>query len=61
MKKRFLVNDDAASLWDELEENESIRILGGTSSISAISENDSLTSATDIDKDNTVTVWSKSF
>lgn len=30
MKKRFLVNDDAASLWDEFEENESIEIVGVT-------------------------------
>lgn len=59
MKKRFLVNDDAASLWDEFEENESIEIVGGTSSVADTSGN--MSSASDIDKDHTVTIWSKSF
>lgn len=57
MKKRFLVNDDAVSLWDEFEESESIKIVGGTSQVSENDEN--LSSATDIDKDHTVTVWKK--
>ena len=51
MKKRFLTNDDAASLWNEFE--------GGTSSMAESSEENSI--ETDITKDCTVTIWTKSF
>ena len=58
MKKRFLVNDDAESLWDEFEENESIEIVGGASPVA--DTDDEMSSATDLDKDHTVTIWGKS-
>ncbi|OYP59323.1 hypothetical protein [Prevotella sp. P3-122] len=60
MKKRFLVNDDAASLWNEFEDSESIKVVGGVSPVVA-NEDNNLSSATNIDKDHTVTIWSKSF
>lgn len=59
MKKRILVNDDAASLWDELQESESIEIVGGTLPVTENSDSNTLVS--DLDKDHTVTIWSKSF
>lgn len=57
MKKRFLVNDDAASLWDEFEENKSIEVVGGTSPVAVTSDS----TPSDIFNDHTVTLWSKSF
>lgn len=59
MKKRFLTNDDAASLWNEFEESEAIQIVGGTSSMAESGEENSI--ETDITKDCTVTIWTKSF
>ena len=53
MKKRFLVNDDAASLWNEFEDSESIKVVGGVSPVVA-NEDNNLSSATNIDKDHTV-------
>lgn len=59
MKKRFLANDNAASLWNEFEENEAIQIVGGTSSVSSYSEEETIKS--DLNEDCTITIWSKSF
>lgn len=57
MKKRFLVNNDAVSLWEAFEESESIKIVGGISSSSHLTTIDE----EHVDGDNQITIWKKSF
>lgn len=57
MKKRFVVNENATSLWEELESEKSIKIVGGVSHVSSNVEKQ-LAAETAIEDEGAV-LWSK--
>lgn len=59
MKKRFVVNENASSLWEELENEKSIKIMGGKSNIARCTENQSFNETDSTATDDGAVLWSK--
>lgn len=57
MKKRFLINEKATSLWEELESEKSIKVVGGKSQLGTYEEN-KLSAEADPNDEGTI-LWNK--